>query len=152
MTVMRLPHVDTDPLREVVRDLRELDMTRLTAIRDDLAERDRPTAADLRRELERIDLSATLGDLREGIRGIDLPHLHLERPSLANATLRRLLGLPQRRGSIGPALALGVVVLVVGAAVGGVLAWLLHPEAGPRRRKAVRRRLARFQRKVQHIR
>ncbi len=152
MTVMRLPHVDTEPLRDVVRDLRELDMSRLTALRADLAERDLPTAADLRRELERIDLSATLGDLREGIGRIDLPHLDLERPHLAVPALRRLLGLPHRRGSLGPALALGVVVLVVGAVVGGVLAWLLHPQAGPRRRKALRRRLVRFQRKVQHIR
>ncbi len=152
MTVMRLPHVDADPLRDVVRDLRELDMSRLAALRDDLAERDLPTAADLRRELDRIDLPGTLGDLRHVVAGIDIQHLGIERPHFAVSALRRLLGLPQRHGSLGPALALGVVVLVVGATVGGVLAWLLHPKAGPRRRKAVRRRMARLQRKAQHIR
>jgi hypothetical protein len=152
MAVLRLPNVDTDTLRAAVRDLRELDMSRLAALRDDVAERDLPTAADLRRELERIDLSATLGDLRHGLAGIELSHLGLERPHFAVSWLRRLFGLPQRRGSLGPALALGVGVMVVGAVAGGVLAWLMHPDHGPRRRKAVRRRFHRLQRKVQHLR
>ena len=48
MAVLRLPQVDPDALRDVVRDLsRDLDLSRLTALRDDLrshrpAERRRP--------------------------------------------------------------------------------------------------------------
>ncbi len=143
MAVLRLPQVDADPLRDVMRELRDVDLSRLSALRDELGERERAGVTDLRREFERLDLGGAWGDLREGLGRLDL-----EMPQV-----RRLFGRPARPGiSLGPALALGVVVLVGGAVVGGLLAWLLHPEAGPGRRKAVRRRLHRLQRRIQHAR
>ena len=51
-----------------------------------------------------------------------------------------------------PAVVMGAVALLAGAALGGVLAWLYQPNVGVQRRKAVRRRLHRLQRQIQHSR
>ena len=75
MTVLRLPQVDTDTLRDVVRDIsRDVDMSRLTALRDDLGHLELPRGDDLRRELARLDLPSA-GDLRKEFQRIerDLP-------------------------------------------------------------------------------
>jgi hypothetical protein len=68
-----------------------------------------------------------------------------------------MLGRPARKAAftlpvITPAVILGGVALLAGAALGGVLAWLYQPGAGVQRRKAVRRRLRKLQRTVQHSR
>jgi len=147
MTVLRLPHVDPDTMRDVVRDLsRDLDMSRLTAIRDDLGHVDLPSADDLRRELGRLDLPSA-EDLRRELRRFerDLPDVG------------KLIGRPRRRAvfvlpTLTPAVVMGAVALLAGAALGGVLAWLYQPNVGVQRRKAVRRRLHRLQRQIQHSR
>ena len=130
MAVLRLPSVDTEAVREAVRDLsRDVDLSRLSAIRDDLSQLELPSASDLRRELDRFD--------------VDLPDV--------GRILRRQPPKPTPWLQMpSTALALGAVALVVGVVAGGVLAWLFQPDRGVERRKAVRRRLHRLQRSIQH--
>jgi len=162
MTVLRLPHVDPDTMRDVVRDLsRDLDMSRLTAIRDDLGHVDLPSADDLRRELGRLDLPSA-DDLRRELGRLDLPSAEDLRRELRRferdlPDVGKLIGRPRRRAvfvlpTLTPAVVMGAVALLAGAALGGVLAWLYQPNVGVQRRKAVRRRLHRLQRQIQHSR
>jgi len=162
MTVLRLPHVDPDTMRDVVRDLsRDLDMSRLTAIRDDLGHVDLPSADDLRRELGRLDLPSA-DDLRRELGRLDLPSADDFRRELRRferdlPDVGKLIGRPRRRAvfvlpTLTPAVVMGAVALLAGAALGGVLAWLYQPNVGVQRRKAVRRRLHRLQRQIQHSR
>ena len=162
MTVLRLPHVDQDTMRDVVRDLsRDLDMSRLTAIRDDLGHVDLPSADDLRRELGRLDLPSA-DDLRRELGRLDLPSAEDLRRELRRferdlPDVGKLIGRPRRRAvfvlpTLTPAVVMGAVALLAGAALGGVLAWLYQPNVGVQRRKAVRRRLHRLQRQIQHSR
>lgn len=154
MALLRLPQVDTRPVKAAVRDLRDIDLSRLSTLREDLAERDLP--ADLRRELERIDLrqeldrldlSGTVRDLRAELQ-TGIGRLDRELPQV-----RRVLGRSAPRTvRVGPGLAVGVFLLVGGLVAGGLVAWLLHPTAGAARRKALRRRLHRLQRRIQHAR
>jgi len=162
MTVLRLPHVDQDTMRDVVRDLsRDLDMSRLTAIRDDLGHVDLPSADDLRRELGRLDLPSA-DDLRRELGRLDLPSADDFRRELRRferdlPDVGKLIGRPRRRAvfvlpTLTPAVVMGAVALLAGAALGGVLAWLYQPNVGVQRRKAVRRRLHRLRRQIQHSR
>ena len=69
----------------------------------------------------------------------------------------KLIGRPQAPAmfvlpTITPTVVFGAVALLAGAALGGVLAWLYQPGAGVQRRKAVRRRLHKLQRSIQHSR
>ena len=130
MAVLRLPSVDAEAVREAVRDLsRDVDLSRLSAIRDDLSQLELPSASDLRRELDRFD--------------VDLPDV--------GRILRRQPPKPTPWLQMpSTALALGAVALVAGVVAGGVLAWLFQPDRGVERRKAVRRRLHRLQRSIQH--
>jgi hypothetical protein len=138
MTMLKFPHVDTEAMLDVVRDLsRDLDTSRLVALRDDLGKLELPHTDDLRREFDKLDL--------RDISKLDLPHLN------------KLLGRPARKAAwalpvVTPAVVLGAVMLVAGAALGGMLAWLYQPDAGVQRRKAVRRRLRKMQRMIQHSR
>ena len=146
MAVLRLPQVDADTLRDVMRDLsRDLDMSRLNALRDDLGHIDLHRGDDLRRELAKLDLPSA-GDLRRELHRLerDLPDVRgrLARPA------RAAFALP----TITPTVVLGSVALMAGVAMGGVLAWLYQPGVGVQRRKAVRRRLHRLQRRIQHSR
>jgi hypothetical protein len=129
-----LPHVDVDAVRDAVRDLsRDLDVSRLevprlSVIRDELARLELPSADDVRRELERFER--------------DLPDVGrlLHRPAKSTPWLQ----------APSTAIMLGAVALVAGVVAGGILAWLYQPERGVQRRKALRRRMHKFQRKVQH--
>ena len=147
MAVLRMPQVDPEALREVVRDLSlDLDRSRLSAIRDDLGRIELPTVGDLRDELARLELPRA-GDVRR-----ELQRFERDMPDVG-----RFLGRPARRAAfalpaITPALVFGAVALLAGSALGGVLAWLYQPGAGPQRRKAARRRLHRLQRSIQHSR
>jgi hypothetical protein len=149
MTVLRIPQVDTDTLRDVVRDIsRDVDMSRLTALRDDLGHLELPRADDLRTEFQRIERDLpSAGDLRTELQRIqrDLPNVG------------RFIGRPARRAgfvlpTITPTVVMASVALMAGAALGGVLAWLYQPGAGVKRRKLVRRRLHKLQRTIQHSR
>ena len=145
MAVLRLPSVDTEAVRDAVRDLsRDVDLSRLSAIRDDLAQLDLPSASDLRRELAQLELPSA-SDLRR-----ELDRFDVELPDVGRILRRQppkptpWLQMPST------ALALGAVALVAGVVAGGVLAWLFQPDRGVERRKAVRRRLHRLQRSIQH--
>ena len=147
MTVLRLPQVDADTIREVARDLsRDLDRSRLSTLRDDILGLDLPSADDLRHELARLDLPSA-GDLRRELQRLerDLPDLgkRFGRPAG-----RAAIALP----TITPTVVMGAVALLAGATLGGVMAWLYQPGAGVKRRKAVRRRLHKLQRSIQHSR
>jgi hypothetical protein len=192
MAVLRIPQVDTEALRDVVRDLsRDLDTSRLTALREDLGHLDLHPADDLRRELGRLDLPSaddlrrelgrldlpSAGDVRRELGRLDLPsagdvrrelgRLDLPSPGDVRRELQRFerdlpdigrfIGRPRRRAlfvlpTITPTVVLGSAALLAGAALGGVLAWLYQPGAGPQRRKALRRRLHKLQRSIQHSR
>lgn len=150
MAVLRMPHLDAETVRDVMRDLsKDIDVSRLSGIRDDLARMDLPSAADVRRELDRHDIQGTLTDLREGIGRIDrdaFDQLPVVGRVLGRPTPRPWLQAPTT------AVVLGAAVLIAGAVLGGVLAWLYQPGAGVQRRKAVRRRLRKLQRTIQHSR
>jgi len=132
MAVLRVPQVDTDAIRDVVRDLsRDLDRSHLTALRDELRGFDLPSVDDLRHDLQRLER--------------DLPDLG------------KRFGRPARRAAfalpvITPTVVLGAAALLAGATLGSVLAWLYQPGVGVKRRKAVRRRLHKLQRSIQHSR
>ncbi len=173
MAVLKLPHLDTESVRDTVRDLsRDLDASRLVEFRDELGRIDLPSAGDVRRELGRIDLPSArdvrreLGridlpsaeDVRRELGRIDLPSAsdlrreldHLELPDVG-----RFIGRPARPArwvlpTMTPAVILGAAALMAGLALGGVLAWLYQPGAGAPRRTRVRRRLHRLQRSMQH--
>ncbi len=144
MSVLKFPHVDTEAMLDAVRDLsRDIDTSRLVALRDDLGRLELPRTDDLRRELDRLDLP--------DISKLDLPDI-TRLPDIS-----RLLGRPARKAAftlpvITPAVVLGGVMLLAGAALGGVLAWLYQPGLGVQRRRAVRRRLRKLQRMAQHSR
>ena len=151
MAVLRLPQVDGDTLRDVMHELsrdlsRDLDMSRLTTLRDDLGHIDLHRGDDLRRELAKLDLPSA-GDVRRELHRLerDLPDV---RRRLARPARRAAFALP----TITPTVVLGSVALMAGVAMGGVLAWLYQPGVGVQRRKAVRRRLHRLQRRIQHSR
>jgi hypothetical protein len=147
MAALRLPQVDTDMLRDVVRDLsRDLDTSRLAGLREELGHFDVHRADDLRRELAKLDLPSA-GDLRREFHRLerDLPDVGRR---LARPARRAAFSLP----TITPTIVMGSVALLAGVAMGGVLAWLYQPGVGVRRRKAVRRRRHRLQRKIQHSR
>lgn len=147
MMAVRLPHVDADAVRDAVRDLsRDLDMSRLdvplNVIRGELARLELPSADDVRRELGRLELPSA-SDVRR-----EFERFERELPDVGRL-LHRSKPTPwlQRPST---AVGLGVAALVAGAVVGGLLAWLYQPERGLRRRKALRRRLHRLQRNIQH--
>ncbi|MCY7417055.1 MAG: hypothetical protein LH650_00910, partial [Chloroflexi bacterium] len=162
MAVLRFPHVDTEALLDAVRDLsRDIDTSRLVALRDDLGKLELPHTDDLRRELDRLDLpdlsKLELPDLSK----LELPDISkLELPDISKLELPdlgRLIGRPARRAAwslpvVTPAVVAAAVIVLAGAAVGGVLAWLYQPGCGAQRRKAVRRRLRKVQRMAQHSR
>jgi|GEM_PF-3971678 len=151
MAMLKFPHIDTEAMLDAMRDLsRDIDTSRLVALRDDISKLELPRAEDLRRGLDRLDMPdisklelPRAEDLRRELDRLDLPDLG------------RLLGRPARKAAftlpvMTPAVVLGGVMLLAGAALGGVLAWLYQPGVGVQRRKGVRRRLRKLQRMVQH--
>jgi hypothetical protein len=149
---LQLPRIDADALRERVRDI---DLSRL---------------ADLGDELRRLDLGEGLRSLDiDALRRLDLEQLRhlgdgMERPELDLAPLReselvrrvqRALGREPKRSlwsmpmpSLSATVLAGTLIVLAGAAIGGVVAWLYQPGKGEQRRAGVRRRLGRVKRKV----
>ena len=137
MTQLQLPRIDPDALRDRVRDV---DLSRLAELGD---------------ELRHIDLDA-LRHLGESV----------ERPDVDLATLRDSVlvrrvqgalgrGAPKRNAwdsmaipPVGPTVAAGILVVLGGALLGGLVAWLYQPGKGDVRRARLRRRLGRVVRKV----
>ncbi len=123
MAALKVPQVDTDTMRDIIRDVS----------RDLSREVDLSRLAGLKDELGRLDLSR-VGDLRD---------------------VRRRIGRPDPRiawsaPTITPAVVLGSAMVIAGVVLGGVLAWLYQPGVGRERRFALRRRLHRMQRSLQH--
>jgi hypothetical protein len=135
MTAVAIP-IDLARIRDAVErldlpevDLRGLDLSDLESLRRDLARRldDAGLQRDLQRLLKDIDLPA-----------IDLPDLDAlfgrKRPGVFSVT--------------GGSLFVGTLAMLGGLALGGLVAFFLHPSKGQRRRKAVRKRLGRVKRRL----
>lgn len=147
MAQLQLPHVDANALRERVRDI---DLSRL---------------ADLGEELQRLDLA-------DSLKGLDLDALrHLGEgkapPELDLAAVRdsaivrrvqRALGREPKRNlwsmsmpPLSATLLAGAVIVLAGALVGGLVAWLYQPGKGDQRRAKLRRKVKRVVRKVRGV-
>lgn len=145
MAQLQLPRVDANALRE---RMREIDLSRL---------------ADLGEELQRLDLA-------DSLKGLDLealrrlgdgkpPELDLAavRDSAIVRRVQHALGREPRRNlwssfsapPVGATILAGAVIVLAGALVGGLVAWLYQPGKGDRRRARLRRKVARVVRKAQ---
>ncbi len=140
MTAVALP-IDLARLRDAVErldlpgldlrslDVRTIDRGDLEALRRDLTRRvaDISIQADIQRLIDDVD------------RSVDLP------------AIGRILG-GRRPGGMprisGGTLFVGSVALLGGLALGGMVAFFLHPSKGPRRRRAAFRRLGRVKRRL----
>jgi hypothetical protein len=129
--------------------------------------------AELGEELRRLDLGEGLRSLDvDALKRLDIEQLrHLgdgvERPEIDLAPLRdsalvrrvqRALGREPKRNlwsslpaapPLGATVVAGAMIVLAGAAIGGLVAWLYQPGKGEQRRADVRRRLGRVRRKVQ---
>ena len=140
MTAVAIP-IDLARIREAVErldlpdvDMRGLDLSDLDALRHDLTRR--LTDAGLQRDLQRL------------LKEVDLPAFDL--PSLDLPDLDALFG--RKRPGVfsvtGGSLFVGTLALLGGIALGGLVAFFLHPSKGQRRRKANRTRLGRVKRRL----
>ncbi len=112
-------------------DLRNLDRSDLEHLRHDVG---RIVAdVDLQKDLQRL-----VGDL-------DLPAL----PQIDLPDLDQLFGRRKAPGLLsGGSVFVGVVALLGGLALGGLIAFFLHPSKGDKRRRKLRRRLGRVKRRL----
>ncbi len=136
---LKLPRVDAETVRDAIRDV---DLSRIAEIRDDLVQDARDVdLSQVRDDLGRVDLAAEL-------RKLDLELPHIEIPSvdrlLGRAVARDGLGLPAAR----PAILAGLAVIVAGLLLGGLAAYFFQPGAGARRRAAVKKQARRVARKI----
>lgn len=125
MTAVVLPELDLTRLRHAVERLDIPDLRRL-----DLD--------DARRDLARLR-STVEGDIARldiDLRDVDLP------------SLDELFGRTRRSATPTGSLVVGGLALLGGLAVGALLAFLLNPSKGARRRKQARRRLGRIKRRL----
>lgn len=135
MTAVAIP-IDLARIRDAVErldlpevDLRGLDLSDLETLRRDLARRFGEAGQQL--------------DLQRLLRDIDLPEFDL--PDLDALFGRRRPGVFSVTGG---SLFVGTLALLGGIAMGGLVAFFLHPSKGQRRRKAVRKRLGRAKRRL----
>jgi hypothetical protein len=135
MNAVAIP-IDLARIRDAVErldlpevDLRGLDLSDLEALRRDLARR--LDDAGLQRDLQRL------------LKDIDLPNLDL--PDLDALFGRKRPGVFSVTGG---SLFVGTLAMLGGLALGGLVAFFLHPSKGQRRRKAVRKRLGRVKRRL----
>lgn len=144
---LQLPRVDANTLRERMRDI---DLSRL---------------ADLGEELQRLDLADSLKGLDlDALRhlgdGKDLGELDLAplRDSPVVRRVQRALGREPRRNlwsmsmpPLSATLLAGAVIVLGGALIGGLVAWLYQPGKGDQRRAKLRRKVKRVVRKVRGV-
>lgn len=158
MAQVKLPRVDTDAL---VERLRDVDLSRLAELGDELRH------LDVAEGIKHLDLDALTHLDLEGLRRLDLEGLRrladgVEAPEIDLAALRdssvvrrvqAMLGRPPKRNlwdswSSGTRLSwmvmAGAVIVLTGAAIGGLIAWLYQPGKGERRRARLRRRCRRM--------
>ena len=147
MAQLQLPRVDANTLRERMRDI---DLSRL---------------ADLGEELQRLDLA-------DSLKGLDLdalrrlgdgkpPELDLAavRDSAVVRRVQQALGREPKRNlwssmsmpPLSATLLAGAIIVLGGALIGGLVAWLYQPGKGDQRRSRLRRKVKRVIRKVQGI-
>jgi len=166
MAQVKLPRVDTDAL---VERLRDVDLSRLAELGDELRhldvaegikhlDLDALTHLDLE-GLRRLDLEGLRRLDLEGLRrladGVEAPEIDLAalRDSSVVRRVQAMLGRPPKRNlwdswSSGTRLSwmvmAGAVIVLTGAAIGGLIAWLYQPGKGERRRARLRRRCRRM--------
>lgn len=135
MNAVAIP-IDLARIRDAVErldlpevDLRGLDLSDLEALRHDLARRF--SDAGLQRDLQRL------------LRDVDLPDFDL--PDLDALFGRKRPGVFSVTGG---SLFVGTIAMLGGIALGGMVAFFLHPSKGQRRRKALRKRLGRVKRRL----
>lgn len=136
MTAVAIP-IDLARIREAVErldlpdvDLRGLDLSDLDSLRRDMTRR--LTDAGLQRDLQRL------------LRDIDLPDIDLP-------DLDALFGRKKRPGVFsvtGGSLFVGTLAMLGGLALGGLVAFFLHPSKGLKRRRQLRKRLGRVKRRL----
>lgn len=172
MAQLQLPRVDANALVERVRDIdlsRLVDLgdeLRRLGVAEGIKALDMDALRRLDVEgLRRIDLDALRRLDVDALRRLDVDALRglaggLERPELDLAQLRdsaivrrvqRALGREPKRSpwsslsapSLGATVFAGAVVVLAGAAIGGLVAWLFQPGKGDRRRARLRARLRR---------
>jgi hypothetical protein len=144
MTAVALPELDLARVRAAVerfevsgRELPHMDLDRLRAAVEDI-------------DLPHMDLDR----LRAAVEDIDLSNLDLDRLDLPHVTLPdlHLAGLLERSRRSpwfsASSILVGGAALLGGLALGGLLAFFLHPTKGARRRKKARRRSGRVVRRV----
>lgn len=106
--------------------------------------------------LKRLDLEG----LRHLAEGVEAPELDLAalRKSPVVRRVQTMLGRPPKRNlwdswssgtRLGSTVMAGAVIVVAGAAIGGLVAWLYQPGKGEKRRSRIRRRVRRLLGKVQ---
>jgi hypothetical protein len=160
MTQVKLPRVDADALVERIRDV---DLSRLADLGDEIRRLDLPeTIRSLDVDaLRRVDLDAlrhldvdTLRNLAEGVARPDIDLAALRDSELVHRVQRALGRGPKRnlwelyRPSMSATIVAGAVIVLAGAVVGGVVAWLFQPGKGEVRRARIRRKVGRTVRKV----
>ncbi len=161
MTQLKLPRVDAEAL---VERLRDVDMSRLAGLGDeirrlDLAEAVKNLDVDA---LRRVDLDAlrhldvdTLRHLAETVERPDIDLAAIRDSPLVHRVQRALGRAPKRnlwdvyRPSMSATVVAGTVIVLGGAVVGGLVAWLFQPGKGEVRRTRIRRKVGRAMRKVQ---
>jgi hypothetical protein len=161
MTQLQLPRVDADAL---VERLREVDLSRLADLGDEIRRLDLPEAIrglDVD-ALRRVDLDAlrhldvdTLRHLAESVDRPDIDLAALRDSELVHRVQRAIGRGPKRnlwemyRPSTSATVVAGTVIVIGGAVVGGLIAWLFQPGKGEARRALIRRKVGRAIRKVQ---
>lgn len=172
MAQVKLPRVDTDALAERLRDV---DLSKLAELGDELRHLDVAEGIkrldidalkrlDVPEGIKRLDLDALKRLDLEGLRhladGVEAPEIDLAalRESPVVRRVQSMLGREPKRNlwdswssgtRMSSTVMAGAVIVVAGAAIGGLVAWLYQPGKGAKRRSRIRRRVRRLLGKVQ---
>ena len=163
MAQVKLPRVDTDALAERLRDV---DLSRLAELGDELRHLD--VAEGIKRldidALKHLDVDALkrldLEPLRHLADGVEAPEIDLAalRESPVVRRVQQMLGREPKRNlcaswtwgtRLSSTVMAGAVIVIAGAAIGGLVAWLYQPGKGERRRSRLRRKFRRLMGRLQ---
>ena len=152
MAQVKLPWVDADALAERLRDV---DLSRLTDLGDELRR------LDVAESLRGLDIDALRRLDLEGLRhladNVDTPDVDLAalRDSPVVRRVQRMLGREPKPNlwaslsatRLSSTILAGTVIVLAGAAIGGLVAWLFQPGKGDLRRARLRRKGRRLMRR-----
>ncbi len=154
MAQLQLPRVDASAIRDRVRDI---DLSRLSDLGDEIRR------LDLADEVKRLDIDAlrhldldALRHLGDGAARPDIDLAQLRESPVVRRALRAIGREPRKRNlwssiqapPLSATIVSGAVIVLVGAALGGLVAWLYQPGKGDQRRARIRRKVGRIVRKV----